>query len=339
MECGLSDRDAENGFGKALLRPFFSHFGVCRGGVLLLALLVFISAISESRSDDEHKAASFTWNPNLSKQGPILISVSLKNQTAAVYRNGVLIGTSEVSTGRPGHKTPTGVFHILNKDADHHSSTYHNAPMPYSQRLTWSGVALHAGSLPGYPSSHGCIHLPYDFAKKLFKITHKGGTVIITDSKPDTHLATSKNISFEEGPPADFSWNPATSPEGPVSFIYSSKDKKVAVIRNGIQIGEGPVETGKFFRKSKGTTAYIFSGWKDEGDKRVGEWIYPDNDSGKVIVAGWFKMDPRFRSLLEGLLSPGATLVITSDSLSKDHRSEAGFSILQGSKEEDALKQ
>ncbi len=73
------------------------------------------------------------------------------------YRNGVRIAVSTCSTGKKGHETPTGVFTILEKDKDHHSSTYNNAPMPNMNRLTWSGVALHAGNLPGYPASHGCV--------------------------------------------------------------------------------------------------------------------------------------------------------------------------------------
>ena len=94
--------------------------------------------------------------------------VSLPEQLAYVYRNGVVIGVATVSTGKKGHETPTGVFTILQKDANHHSSLYNNAPMKFQERLTWDGVALHAGGLPGYPSSHGCVHLPSKFAEELF---------------------------------------------------------------------------------------------------------------------------------------------------------------------------
>jgi lipoprotein-anchoring transpeptidase ErfK/SrfK len=97
--------------------------------------------------------------------------VSVPEQRARVYRNGISIGVTTVSTGRPGHATPIGVFTILNKDKDHRSKKYNDAPMPYSERLTWDGVALHAGGLPGYPESHGCIHLPTRFAQLLFDVT------------------------------------------------------------------------------------------------------------------------------------------------------------------------
>ena len=82
-----------------------------------------------------------------------------------------------------GHRTPTGVFKILQKDKNHHSSTYNNAPMPYMNRLTWSGVALHAGQLPGCPASHGCVRLPKEFAELLFDMTKLGITVVIADDK------------------------------------------------------------------------------------------------------------------------------------------------------------
>ena len=85
-------------------------------------------------------------------------------------------------TGRKGHRTPTGVFTVLQKDKDHVSSTYKGAKMPYMERLTWSGIALHAGNLPGYPASHGCIRLPLDFAHKLFSISHLGMVVILADA-------------------------------------------------------------------------------------------------------------------------------------------------------------
>ena len=91
-----------------------------------------------------------------------------------VYRNGILIGRSSVSSGRKGNSTPPGVFNILEKKKTHHSKKYNNAPMPNMQRLTWTGIAMHSGQLPGYPASHGCIRLPYDFSAALFVATSKG---------------------------------------------------------------------------------------------------------------------------------------------------------------------
>ncbi|HEY0310082.1 MAG TPA: L,D-transpeptidase family protein, partial [Luteimonas sp.] len=117
---------------------------------------------------DALRAGESTWTPQMAPSGPVLVVVSLPAQRAWVYRNGVRIGTSTVSTGRKGHETPVGVYTILQKAREHYSNLYDSAPMPFMQRLTWDGVALHAGHLPGYPASHGCIRLPPDFAERLF---------------------------------------------------------------------------------------------------------------------------------------------------------------------------
>ena len=95
------------------------------------------------------KPGEFTWHPERSPKGPVAVIVSVPEQLVHVYRNGVRIAVSTCSTGKPGHETPTGVFTVLEKDKNHHSSTYNNAPMPNMNRLTWGGIALHAGQLPG----------------------------------------------------------------------------------------------------------------------------------------------------------------------------------------------
>ena len=127
----------------------------------------------------------YRWTPELAPAGPLVIVVSLPEQRAHVYRNGVRIGVSTISSGKPGHETPTGVFPILQKRAEHYSNLYDNAPMPYMQRLTWDGIALHAGRIPGKPASHGCIRLPMAFAKSLFAATERGVTVVVADD--DSH--------------------------------------------------------------------------------------------------------------------------------------------------------
>src|SRR5512137_2090283 len=134
---------------------------------------------------EQLKNGEFNWFPERSAAGPILIIVSIPDQRVHVYRNGIRIAASSCSTGKPGHRTPTGVFKILQKDKHHRSSTYSNAPMPNMNRLTWSGIALHAGNLPGYPASHGCVRLPLEFSQLLFTITHVGTAVIIAGSHSD----------------------------------------------------------------------------------------------------------------------------------------------------------
>src|SRR5207253_3277748 len=113
------------------------------------------------------KPGDYLWHPEVSPAGPVVVLVSLPDQVMYVYRNGVRIGRSTVSTGTAGHRTPTGVFTVLQKKVDHESSIYKGAKMPNMQRLTWTGIAMHAGQLPGYPASHGCVRLPEDFAEKL----------------------------------------------------------------------------------------------------------------------------------------------------------------------------
>jgi hypothetical protein len=137
------------------------------------------SAVELARQSASLKPGEWVWAPRIAPKGPVLVYVDLSKQLATVYRNGVRIGVTTVSSGKPGYQTPTGVFTILQKDARHRSSKYNSAPMPYQQRLTWDGVALHAGGLPGYPESHGCVHLPMAFARQLFSATRLGTTVVV----------------------------------------------------------------------------------------------------------------------------------------------------------------
>jgi hypothetical protein len=119
------------------------------------------------------------WTPR-----GVRVVVSLPQQKAYVFEDGDLLATSPVSTGKPGHRTPVGTFRILQKKVHHRSSKYDNAPMPYMQRLTSYGIALHAGKLPGYPASHGCIRLPWSFAKKLYALTDHSTRVTVTNARP-----------------------------------------------------------------------------------------------------------------------------------------------------------
>jgi hypothetical protein len=118
--------------------------------------------------------------------GPLIIAVSIGCQRVTVFDNGAPIATASISTGMPGHPTPTGIFSVIQKERWHRSNIYSNAPMPYMQRITWSGVALHAGVLPGYPASHGCIRLPEEFAIRLWGMTRTGARVVVSrdDSTP-----------------------------------------------------------------------------------------------------------------------------------------------------------
>jgi len=117
--------------------------------------------------------------PQENPKGPLQIIISIADQRVSLYDNGILIARSSVSTGVRRHPTPLGVFSVIEKERWHRSNLYSAAPMPYMQRITWSGIALHAGVLPGYPASHGCIRLTNDFAIRLWHLTKRGVRVII----------------------------------------------------------------------------------------------------------------------------------------------------------------
>jgi hypothetical protein len=137
-----------------------SHYSHRRGG----------GETIEARKPEPAKQAS----------GPLILAISIGNQRVTVYDNGTPVAVSPISTGMPGHPTPMGIFSVIQKQRWHHSNLYSNAPMPYMQRITWSGVALHAGVVPGHPASHGCIRLPERFAVRLWGMTKVGARVIIT---------------------------------------------------------------------------------------------------------------------------------------------------------------
>jgi hypothetical protein len=136
----------------------------------------------------------YVWATDAPSTGSLLLAIDLTAQRLMVYRNGGLMAASAISTGTLGRETPTGVFTILEKKVTHRSTTYDNAPMPYMQRLTTKGIAIHAGDLPGYPASHGCIRLPNEFAKRLYGITSVGTQVMITD---DHEIAERKRVADE----------------------------------------------------------------------------------------------------------------------------------------------
>lgn len=158
-------------------------------------------------------------------QGPLLISVSIDQQRMRVYDANGIFAESPISTGMRGHATPMGVFSVIQKNKWHRSNIYSGAPMPYMQRVTWSGIALHAGVVPGYPASHGCIRLPNAFAMKMWGWTRMGARVIITpgDITPTNFshaLLTTKRTPLPDPAPM------AADPQKPAT---TSKSDKAAV--------------------------------------------------------------------------------------------------------------
>lgn len=158
-----------------------------------LAMAVATPALAANAAGVEVEAAAATLAPNqfvwrdVETADPVRVVINIGEQRAYVYRGEALIAATAVSTGKDGKDTPSGVFTILQKNIDHHSNLYNSAAMPFMQRLTWDGIAIHAGRNPGFPASHGCIRVPLAFAKKLYGVTSMGTevTVIGADGQID----------------------------------------------------------------------------------------------------------------------------------------------------------
>src|SRR6201995_604253 len=132
------------------------------------------------RGKGKEKQAEATVKEAAKPQGALVIAVSINKQNVKVYDSNGFFAEAPVSTGMKGHATPMGAFSIIQKQKMHHSNIYSGAPMPFMERITWSGVAMHAGVLPGYPASHGCIRMPMAFAVKMYGWTKMGARVVIT---------------------------------------------------------------------------------------------------------------------------------------------------------------
>lgn len=266
------------------------------------------------------KTGEYAWAPELAPDGPLLVIVNLTTQRLIVFRNGVPIAASTVSSGKPGHDTPTGVFTILQKAKEHYSKTYDNAPMPNMQRLTWKGIALHAGKLPGYPASHGCVRLPPQFSALLFGATSVGMTVVITEvpvapetsGTPDVAIAAPRpSASFANAP---YVWHADSGKGGIVSAVASTADNRVIVMRDGLVIGSAPV---RYQGKIAAPVAYVLRARDASGD----HWLklHYAGSGGSMDVtpdeAKKFDTPTAFRSQLVGILSPGSVVIVTPQPL------------------------
>ena len=285
----------------------------------------------------------FNWYPERSPSGPIIAIVSLPDQRVYVYRNGVRIAASTCSTGKLGHQTPTGVFKILQKDKNHHSSTYNNAPMPYMNRLTWSGVALHAGQLPGYPASHGCVRLPKEFAELLFGVTKIGVTVVIADDKSQPEEVTHPGMVLGEYAAREFnavdtaikateySEGHERAPKSP-SVVVSSADKSIKVFDNGALAASGKVEIQNP-EKPLGERVFTLTGSDDQSGTMAWQAVgvgasakTTGEDNGAALRR--IKADLPTREAVRKRLKFGMTIVTTDQPADAKTRSGDGFVVL-----------
>lgn len=180
-------------------------------------------------------AGDYYWRDDDPARGEVAVVISRSAQVAYVFRGGTLIGVASVSTGKPGKRTPLGDFTVLQKRVFHKSNIYSNAPMPYMQRLTWDGIALHAGYNPGYPASHGCIRLPRAFAMLLFGVTRMGAAVAIVDEDRSVPIPAERfpvivadTGGFGADGFAEVTWSPMLPMIAPNPFLRPAASLRVA---------------------------------------------------------------------------------------------------------------
>ena len=201
--------------------------------------------------------------------------------------------------------------------------------MPNMQRLTWSGIAMHSGNLPGYPASHGCIRMPYDFSTLVFGITGSGGTVVIGDDKhAQPHFAANPGVLLA---PKDFTpemlkplgdgeyqWQPERSTEGPITMLVSAADRTVYIYRNGEPIGRAAIEVNG---PLGGHVFTLLEGVSSEASplapgRPARKWMSVQSDaesSGADLptLAKRVRISPEFAEKVYDTLTPGATIIVT----------------------------
>ncbi len=304
----------------------------------MLAMLAASSPAAEQSGQVGPRATlepgQFTWHPEVSPKGPVLVVVSLPQQRAYAYRNGVLIGRSTISSGKEGHETPTGVFTVLEKRRVHESNIYKGASMPNMQRLTWSGIALHAGKLPGHPASHGCVRLPLEFSRLLFEVTRSGTTVVIADDTSDSALvshpgalmatpAVMKSVRPEDVTAPGYTWHPERPTSGPVTIVVSGADRQAWVFCNGEPLGHASLTVDPIgYELPRGVFSYV--GQEDGRRRWLGAGL-TGAEAGRVLdeLRAHVAVAPEFLEGVQGILSPGDMLAITPHSVLPPSLSQA----------------
>ena len=267
------------------------------------------------------------WLPELSPAGPVVAVVNLYTQHAQIYRNGIAIGYTSVSTGKRGYGTPTGRFQVLEKRRFHRSSTYGNAPMPWMVRLTWSGIAFHSGALPGFPASHGCIRLPASFAPQLFGALSLGDTVAVLNQPADafTTLAPidplGRPLLQPEMLVATAWWREAAASAAPVSaspvsaslaapplaLLASLPQQRLFVLEAGQVAAAAPLPPGARQQALPLTAAPL--SWQPPG-----HWQAPGQSGNAADATLWqtvLPSDAAFSQRLRDRITPGSTLVLS----------------------------
>ncbi len=265
------------------------------------------------------KPGEYVWAPEVAPQGPMLLIVNVSTQRAVLFRNGVPIAATTVSTGRAG-----------SCHADwriHHSAKAGRASLVYLRQRTHAfhaaadlaGCGAARRQSAGYPASHGCVRLPAAFAKLLYKATRVGMTVVITNEQTTPRVAPTPTIIAQSAAAGEltssFSWDPARAPEGPVSVLVSAADRRAIVIRNGTVIGSAPVTVEG---PVTGTWAYALRNIDEAGQHWVRiELSAASGQPTEIPKNEWsrFHAADDFRRAVASIIQPGTTIIITSDSL------------------------
>ena len=265
--------------------------------------------------------------------------MSLGDQNLVVYRNGEVVGRSTISSGRKDFETPPGIYMIVEKNRTHHSNKYHEASMPYMERLTWSGLAIHAGNTPGHPESHGCMHVPEDFAKDLFGYTREGNTVLVAQGANQPIATEAPNALFAEGskaeaaPPASpaadakpaFTFDGKKVSSGAYTIAFSSADKRAYVYRKEIEIGRADI-SGLDAGKKFGDYVYVARGQKTPDGKTEWNFLGKGDESPAPHMKELAKdlaLPPGLQKEILGVIEPGTTLVVTDHSIKPDKPADA----------------
>lgn len=275
------------------------------------------------------------WLPELSPAGPVVAVVNLYTQHAQIYRNGIAIGYTSVSTGKRGYGTPTGRFQVLEKRRFHRSSTYGNAPMPWMVRLTWSGIAFHSGALPGFPASHGCIRLPASFAPQLFGALSLGDTVAVLNQPADAFTtlapidplgrpllqpemlaatawwreaaASAAPVSASPVSASLSSGAPASLAAPPLALLASLPQQRLFVLEAGQVAAAAPLPPGARQQALPLTAAPL--SWQPPG-----HWQAPGQSGNAADATLWqtvLPSDAAFSQRLRARITPGSTLVLS----------------------------
>jgi len=209
--------------------------------------------------------------------------------------------------------------------------------------VTWGGIALHAGNLPGYPDSHGCVRLPLEFSKLLFGVTMKGATVIIADTHSAPAETVHPGLFFTQGgdesepiAAGQFEWDPGKSPSGPVSLIVSSADKTVYVYRNGVEIGRAGIPNAQVVSPLNDRVFSALSGLNPEGHLRWVEVTSAGKDSSSqslFLAEQKSGLPTEFAAKAKEVITPGATIIFTDKPVDPTTQSPTGFQILVAQKD------